>query len=195
MPNVSLNAGIIPGAGLPPDLATQQMQLQVQQQIAEALMAQGMADVPSVTHGPAGNPFARDTGNWGGILSKLANAVGGRSELARIGPLQRDIAAHAEQIRKQDMAGVMQDITGGTTPGPYEGGSIEKKPNIVAAIARALASSHPAVQSEGQEMQKAWIEGQLKGTVTPADVAGLGRTQSPESIANSIMPGLFTNQL
>ena len=190
-PNVSLTAGLQSGTNLPPELATKQMQLQVQQQLAEALLAKGMQNIEPVTHGPAGNPFARDTVNWGGILSNLANTLGGRSELEKIGPQQAAIAQQGEAMRKQDMAGVMQDIMGGSTPGPYEGGSINKPPSVVNAIARALASSSPPVQAQGQELQKAWIEGQMKGIPSSADTMSGARNLTAESIAAARTPGLF----
>lgn len=186
MPNVNLTAPALPTAGLPPEIAAQQMQLQVRQQIAEALLAKGMQDVDPVTHGPSGNPFAYDTVNIGGILSKMFNAREGRQQLERLGPEQLSLAARAEAMRKQDMAGVMQDYRGGTTPGPYEGGSIEKAPDLKAAISRALLSSHPGVQAWGEQMQKAMIEGELKGVVTPGDVASQGRNFTSRSIAKSL---------
>jgi hypothetical protein len=188
MPNVSLTAGVIPGTGLPPELATRQMQLQVQQQIAEALLAQGMGNVPSTTAGPSGNPYARDTVNIGGILNKYIDTQAGREGLSRIGPQQAAIAAASEAMRKQDMAGVMQDIMGGPTPGPYEGGSIDKKPDIVAAIRRALLSSHPAVQAQGDELQKALIAAQMKGLATPEIASAASRNITAESLAGSLTP-------
>jgi hypothetical protein len=171
------------------------MQLQVQQQIAEALLAKGLQDQEPVTHGPSGNPYAYDSVNIGGILSKLISARQGREQLEGILPQQLALAAQSEAMRKQDMAGVWQDIAGGPTPGPYVGGSIDKKPDMVAAIRRALLSSHPAVQAQGQEMQKAWIEGQMKGIPTAADVLGAGRNAAYPSVARSISPGLFGPQV
>lgn len=187
-PNVSLNAGIIPGAGLPPDLATQQLQLQVQQQLAEALLAKSLQDVPSTVSGPSGNPYARDTVNIGGMLNKLINARAGQSRLDQILPQQAAISQRGEEIRQQDMRAMLQDVMGGPTPGPYVGGSIDKKPDLAAGIARGLLSAHPAVQAHASALEKVLTEAKIKSMATPESAAAATRNITPESLAASLFP-------
>jgi hypothetical protein len=187
-PSVALNAGILPPTGLPPELATQLSQLQIRQQLAEALLAKSLQDVPSTTPGPSGNPYAHDTVNIGGMLNRMINARTGREQLDQIMPQEMGLAQQGEAIRQQDLAGALQQALGGQTAGPYEGGSIMKKPDLAGAVARAQLSSHPAVQAWGQGMQKSLLEAQMKMLATPEVAASASRYNTPGSVGNSVTP-------
>lgn len=178
-------------------LLAQAQQIAIQQQLAGALLGKSLQDYSPTVAGPAGNPFARSTVNYGDIISQIANSLGGHALLNQIGPEQLKLAQLSHDIQAQDTSGVIQALEGGQVgvPGPDGSTPVTVAGDPLQAIKLAGQSYSPAVNALGNSLLDTYEKAKLASIVTPADAGTLLRNVTAPSFASSITPDLFGNTL
>jgi hypothetical protein len=178
---------------LPPELQARAAQVAMQQQIAQAMLAQSMGMEAPVIQGPAGNPFARSVVNLA-PLGKMAQSVMGYNKEAQAADDQAMIAAMGEQIRHADQASAFAPTQVSAPMGPPTPDTGEMQPGLYQPksgmqIAQALLnSSHPANQQLGQEFlanQFGISKAMLATPEVMASLIGRGNIR-PESIPGAL---------
>jgi len=132
-----------PNPAQPMDIQTAQAQLQLQQQIAQALLASGMSPTQMLDTG------AVKTANWGDALGKMAEIFAGRQSLDKIGAAQQDLAQQSNEMYQRDVQKV------------YD--TLKQTGDVGQAVGEASKSLHPEVQKIAGALMQAY----LKQMVTP----------------------------
>jgi len=213
MPTINL-LGPNPAQGM--DLQTQQLQLAQAQQIAQALIGQGITGNDSpVIHTAPGNPFARDVANWSGPLSK---AIMGAVGLHRQGTLNEQQQALAQAIigqREEGMATMAeasrhipaqfgtvlgdQGGPGDALSNPTPDRSIMTHPGqeggILAGAMAGLNARSPEARAIAQMFLKMQADISKEQMVKPADMSSLGKEYDPTSFPRAMTRDPLTNAL
>lgn len=191
-----------PNPAQPFDLQTQQAQLAIQQQIAQAMIQQGMTSPEAVVHTGGNNPYARDIPNFAGITGQLANAMMGPKMLENVSGKQQGLAQEMNRRYQEDIAGVMgnfqphaQEEPGPPSPGGEPAYSMQPGGGLLGAITSAAKSSDPRIQAMAQALLKNATDLEAKQAWTPGDQTAYMRAGgNPSNIPAMLKRGQFTGQ-
>lgn len=123
-----------PNPAQPMDIQTAQAQLQLQQQIAQALLASGMSPTSMLDTGLV------KSANWGDALGKMAEVYFGRKALDQIGGAQQGLAQEQLSRTSQGITDLLQSMNSHVTT-DEQGNPVSVQPaDPLGGIARAYGT-------------------------------------------------------
>jgi hypothetical protein len=162
-----------PNPAQPFDIQTQQAQLAQAQQIALAMIQQGLEPGSPVIHTGGNNPFARDVVNLA-PLGKIGETILAKHNLGTINQQQQDLA---NQVIARRQEGLKQAF-GPEMPNGSPTVMGTQQPGILQSAKLLLASPDPNLQQLGGNMMAMVAKGEESRQATPqavADFVGRGR--------------------
>src|SRR5215831_6055910 len=165
-----------PNPAQPFDIQAAQAQLELRQQIAQALMAQGLSPTQMLDTG------AVKVANWGDALGKMAKSYMAGQALGDIGQQQQDLA---NQVLKRRKAELQQAFSPRMDRGaPSSMGT--RKPTMMEIAQSLMQSNDPNNMAAGNAMMAQMGKAAEAAQVKSSDLISAGRWYDPRSVPGAM---------